>query len=75
MTAPQNRLGHVAIIVTAREYQALAAAKALVEVEQEGREVEPDERADLRALHTLLVKCRDAGIRTSPPPPKDQEPV
>lgn len=69
MTAPVNREGRVAIIVTAREYQALAAAAALYEVTymEETDPPTPEQKSDMRALDTLLSKCRDAGIRTAAP--------
>lgn len=69
MTAVANRHGRVAIIVTAREFEALADAHTLFAEQIESHEAagvptEPHEKTSMRALDTLLSKCRDAGIRT-----------
>lgn len=69
MIVQPNRHGHVAIIVTAREYQALTAASALYDAEYGEQEDPPtrEQKTNMRALDTLLSKCRDAGIRTGAP--------
>lgn len=69
MAVTQNREGHVAIIVTAREYQALASASVLMAENTGWSGDEANDRRDLRAINTLASKCRDAGIRTTVPDP------
>lgn len=66
MTQPTNREGRVAIIVTAREYQALNSATVTYENAffTDDNPLDASTRADLRALQKLLSKCQDAGIRT-----------